>query len=80
MGELDFGQFLFLYMLGRNVDLSVYKKILEGMSVNKMHNLFRSISSAPPAPNVYPSLVEPDCGNVQDVNEEEIEMGDLKQK
>ncbi len=74
-------------MLGRNVDLSVYKKILEGMSVNKMHNLFRSISSAPPAPNVYPSLVEPDCGNnVQDVNEEEmnstntIEMGDLKQK
>jgi hypothetical protein len=26
VGKLDFGQFLFLYLLGRNVDYSVYKR------------------------------------------------------
>lgn len=35
IGNLDFGQFLFLYFLGRNVDYNVYKKILEALRDQK---------------------------------------------
>ncbi len=31
VGKMNFGQFLFLYMLGKNVEYSVYKKILESL-------------------------------------------------
>ena len=31
IGNLDFGQFLFLYFLGRNVDYNVYKEILDAL-------------------------------------------------
>lgn len=29
LGNLEFGQFLFLYLLARNVEYNVYKKVLE---------------------------------------------------
>ena len=50
ISSLNFGQFLFLYFLGRNVDYNTYKKILEGLADKKSEEMIPSITEGPTAP------------------------------
>ena len=46
LAKMKFGQFLFLYFLGRNVEYNTFKKILEALAEQKTSEIYPSV---PPA-------------------------------
>lgn len=46
LAKMKFGQFLFLYFLGRNVDYVTFKKVLEALAVQKTGDIYPSVPLA----------------------------------
>ena len=78
LGNLEFGQFLFLYLLARNVEYNVYKKVLEdlmepGPKISELGlELANFDPSAPSTSNTLRCTSPPEYPSV-DGNDDEID-------
>ena len=54
IAKMKFGQFLFLYFLGRNVDYVTFKKVLEELADQKTSDIHPSEKTS----DIYPSVSE----------------------